>query len=121
MGTKKASNGSNFGWLIRQKSINQKSGRYTFRRRFLTSCRFVSPCSPECYLQSETKVEPDLRLNSSLIASSISPYTINQSQNEIKDSTNSDDLSGNMRFKLSISDWYISILFSSHSIGSLNM
>ena len=23
---------------------------------------FVSPCPPECYLQSETKIEPDLRL-----------------------------------------------------------
>ena len=24
---------------------------------------FVSPCPPECYLKSETKIEPDLRLN----------------------------------------------------------
>ena len=29
--TKKTSNGSNFGWLIRQMLINQKSGRKTFR------------------------------------------------------------------------------------------
>ena len=59
--------------------------------------------------------------NSSLIGSSISPYTIKQSQNKIKEATNSNDLSGNMRFKLSISDWYISILFSAHSVGSLYM
>ena len=26
---------------------------------------FVSPCPPECYLQSETKTEPDLRLTNS--------------------------------------------------------
>ena len=60
--TKKTSNGSNFGWLIRQMSINQKSGRQTFRRRFVSGSLFVSPCPPECYLQSETKIEPDLRL-----------------------------------------------------------
>ena len=60
--TKKTYNGSDFGWLIRQMSINQKSGRQTFRRRFVSL--FVSPCPPECYLQSETKIEPDLRLRS---------------------------------------------------------
>ena len=43
-------------------SINQKSGWRTFRRRFVSGSLFVSPCSPECYLQSETKIEPDLRL-----------------------------------------------------------
>ena len=59
---KKTSNGSNFGWLIRQMSINQNSGRQTFRRRFVSGSLFVSPCPPECYLQSETKIEPDLRL-----------------------------------------------------------
>ena len=59
---KKTSNGSSFGWLIRQMSINQKSGRQTFRRRFVSGSLFVSPCPPECYLQSETKIEPDLRL-----------------------------------------------------------
>ena len=32
----KARNGSGFGWLIRQMSINQKSGRQTFRRRFVS-------------------------------------------------------------------------------------
>ena len=58
----KTSNGSNFGWLIRQMSINQKSGRQTFRRRFVSGSLFVSPCPPECYLQSETKIEPYLRL-----------------------------------------------------------
>ena len=58
--TRKTSNGSNFGWLIRQMSINQKSGRQTFRRRFVSGSLFVSPCPPECYLQSETKIEPDL-------------------------------------------------------------
>ena len=62
--TKKTYNGSDFGWLIRQMSINQKSGRQTFRRRFVSL--FVSPCPPECYLQSETKIEPDLRLRSQL-------------------------------------------------------
>ena len=61
--TKKTSTGSNFGWLIQQMSINQKSGRQTFGRRFVVSgSLFVSPCPPECYLQSETKIEPDLRL-----------------------------------------------------------
>ena len=29
--TKKTRNGSDFGWLIRQMSINQNSGRQTFR------------------------------------------------------------------------------------------
>ena len=43
-------------------SINQKSGRQTFRRRFVSGSLFVSLCPPECYLQSETKIEPDLRL-----------------------------------------------------------
>ena len=62
--TKKTYNGSDFGWLIRQMSINQKSGRQTFRRRFVSL--FVSPCPPESYLQSETKIEPDLRLRSQL-------------------------------------------------------
>ena len=60
--TGKKRNGSNFGWLIQQMSINQKSGRQTFRRRFVSGSLFVSPCLPECYLQSETKIEPDLRL-----------------------------------------------------------
>ena len=43
-------------------SINQKSGRKTFRRRFVSGSIFVSPCPPECNFQSETKIEPDLRL-----------------------------------------------------------
>ena len=60
--TKKTRKGSSFGWLIRQMSINQKSGRKTFRRRFVTGSIFVSPCPPECYFQSETEIEPDLRL-----------------------------------------------------------
>ena len=60
--TRKTSNGSNFGWLIRQMSINQKSGRQTFRRRFVSGSLFASPCPPECNFQSETKIKPDLRL-----------------------------------------------------------
>ena len=60
--TKKTSNGSNFGWLIWQMSINQKSWRKTFRRRFVSGSLFVSPCPPDCYFQSETKIEPNLRL-----------------------------------------------------------
>ena len=60
--TKKTGNGGNFGWLIRQMSINQKSGRQTFRGRFVSGSLFVSPCPPKCYLQIETKIEPDLRL-----------------------------------------------------------
>ena len=52
---KKTSNGSSFGWLIRQMSINQKSGRKTFRRRFLSGSIVVVPCPTECYFQSETK------------------------------------------------------------------
>ena len=59
--TEKTSNGSNFGWLIQQMSINQRSGRQTFRRRFVSGSLFVSQCPPECSLQSETKFEPDLR------------------------------------------------------------
>ena len=43
-------------------SINQKSGREKFRRRFVSGSIFVSPCPPECHFQSETKIEPDLRL-----------------------------------------------------------
>ena len=64
---KKTSNRSSFGWLIRQMSINQKSGRKTFRRRFVSGSIFVSPCPPECYFQSETKIEPDLRLLSFVV------------------------------------------------------
>ena len=60
--TRKTSNGSNFGWLIQQMSVNQKSGRQTFRARFVSGPLFVSPCPPECSFQSETKIEPDLRL-----------------------------------------------------------
>ena len=60
--TIKASTESNFDWLIRQMSINQKSRRKTFCRRFVSGSLFVSPCPPECYLQSETKIQPDLRL-----------------------------------------------------------
>ena len=37
--TRKTSKGSNFGWVIRQMSINQKSGRQTFRRRFVSGSR----------------------------------------------------------------------------------
>ena len=48
-------------------SVNQKSGRQTFRRRFVSGSLFVSPCPPECYLQSETNIEPDLRLSPLLI------------------------------------------------------
>ena len=60
--TKKTSNGSNFGWLIRQMSINQKRGQQLFCKRFVSGSLFISPCPvPECYLQSETKIEPDLR------------------------------------------------------------
>ena len=40
----------------------QKSGRKAFRRRFVSGSLFVSPCPPECNFQSETKIEPDLRL-----------------------------------------------------------
>ena len=39
---------------------------------------FVSPCPPECYLQSETKIEPDLRLSSGNDAQTI---TYSHSQN----------------------------------------
>ena len=60
--TRKTSNGSNSDWLIRQMSINQKSGRQTFRRRFASGSLFVSPGPPECNFQSETKIERYLRL-----------------------------------------------------------
>ena len=52
-------------------SINQKSGRQTFRRRFASGSLFVSPCPPECYLQSETKIEPDLKLDKALLFFSV--------------------------------------------------
>ena len=55
---KEACNGSNFVWLIRQKSVNQKSGQQTFHRRPVSGSFFISPCTTECYLQSETKIEP---------------------------------------------------------------
>ena len=58
--TKKTRKGSSFGWLIGQMSINQKSGREKFRRRFVSGSIFVSPYPPECYFQSETKIEPDI-------------------------------------------------------------
>ena len=54
--TGKTDNGSDFGWLIRQMSINQKSGRQTFRRRFVSGSVFVSPCPPECYYKSKPKL-----------------------------------------------------------------
>ena len=60
--TKKTRNGSKFGWLIQQMSINQNSAPQTFHRRFVSGSLFVSPCLPECYLQSETKIESDLTL-----------------------------------------------------------
>ena len=54
--TRKTSNGSNFDWLIRQLSINQKSGRQTFRRRFVSGSVFVSPCHPECCYKAKRKL-----------------------------------------------------------------
>ena len=72
--TKKTSNSSNFGWLIQQTSINQKSGRQTFRRRFVSGSLFISPCLPECYLQSEMKIEPDLRLGISSCPDGVSIF-----------------------------------------------
>ena len=59
---KQNSKGSNFACLIRQMSINQKIGRKTFRGRFVSGSLFVSPCPPECYFHSETKIEPNLGL-----------------------------------------------------------
>ena len=53
--TKKTRKVSSFGWLIRQMSINQKSGRKTFRRRFVSGSIFVSPCPPECYFKAKRK------------------------------------------------------------------
>ena len=37
-------------------------GGKRFRRRFVSGSLFVSLCPPECNFQSETKIEPDLRL-----------------------------------------------------------
>ena len=71
--TRKTCNGSDFGWLIPQMSINQKSGRQTFRGRFVSGSLFVSPCRPERYLQSERKIEPDLRLRFSRLTCLILP------------------------------------------------
>ena len=71
--TRKTCNGSDFGWLIPKMSINQKSGRQTFLGRFVSGSLFVSPCPPECYLQSERKIEPDLRLRFSCLTCLILP------------------------------------------------
>jgi len=60
--TKITNNGRNFDWPIKQLSINQKREGQTFRKRFVSGCFFVSPCPPECYVQGETKIEPDIRL-----------------------------------------------------------
>ena len=60
--TTKTSNGSDFGWLIHQLSINQKSRRQAFRRRFVSGCVFVSPCPPECYLFVIYKAKQKLSL-----------------------------------------------------------
>ena len=84
MHTRKTSNGSNFGWLIRQMSINQKSGRQTFRRRFVSGSLFVSPCPPECYLQSETKVEPDLRLGQHPVFNGLVKGSFQQSHHSLE-------------------------------------
>ena len=37
-------------------------GGRRFVEEFVSGSLFVSPCPPECYLQSETKIEPHLRL-----------------------------------------------------------
>ena len=74
--TKKTGNGGNFGWLIRQMSINPKSRRQTFRSRFVSGCLFVSPCPPECCLQGETKI--DLRLTSTEMSSVLSHVVARQ-------------------------------------------
>ena len=63
--TTKTSNGSDFGWLIHQLSINQKVGGRRFVEGLYRLCfRFALPAGMLfiCYLQSETKIEPDLRL-----------------------------------------------------------
>ena len=48
-------------------SINQNSGRKTFRRRFVSGSLFVLPCPPECYLQSETKPWSQVRHNEVMV------------------------------------------------------
>ena len=50
------SNGSNFGWLIRQMSTNQKSGWQTFRRSFVSGSVFFSLCPPERYYKAKRKL-----------------------------------------------------------------
>ena len=40
--TEKTSNGSNFGWFIQHMSINRRSGRQTFRRRFVSGSLSLS-------------------------------------------------------------------------------
>ena len=51
---------------LKNESVNLRSGPilavlHTFSLT-ATAKIFVSPCPPECYLPSETKIEPDLRL-----------------------------------------------------------
>ena len=61
-----------FSWMIRRRRregsillsffiVLWSCGRKIWR--FVSGSLFVSPCTPECNFQSETKVEPDLRLH----------------------------------------------------------
>ena len=92
-------------------SINQKSRWQTFRRRFVSGSVFVSPCPPECYLQSETKIEPDLRLKWSEIQFrmvSFSFFTFLDAQESLKGSRDSGLtwwLSGAASLVVSLSIW----------------
>ena len=68
--TNKACNGSNFGWLIRQMSINQKkwaadvSQKGCIRLSFLFSFRLARRNVFFFFnLRTEEKTEPDLRLH----------------------------------------------------------
>ena len=42
---KKVCNGSNFGWLIQQMSIDQKSEWQTLHRRIVSGSIFISLCT----------------------------------------------------------------------------
>ena len=52
-----------FGWFSKYINQSKKWAQTLSRKRFVSGSLFVSPCSPECYLQSETKTEPDLKLH----------------------------------------------------------
>ena len=74
--TRKTSNGSNFGWLIRQTSINQKSGRQTSTDVSLKDCirlsfRFAMPAGMLFTKRNENRAWSQVTVD----ASSAEPFS----------------------------------------------